>query len=86
MIQKTANLKNPDIRMRSSGAAELYGMMPLTEAGKEFVAAFSQQVPGQWNDETFWFNDRFMPSRRFKDRGLKIVAGIGTTDEFDSPW
>ncbi len=79
--------RNPDIRVHSLGMACLYGFRPMTPAGKLFVDGHAAMVKGNWNEEgVFWFQDRFMPREALEASPLRIVAGVGDTDEHDRPW
>lgn len=81
-------IDRPDIRMRSNGAAETRALMFLTPAGEAFVRSFAATARGYWRDteDTFFFHESLFPAEELKASGLKIVAGIGTTDAHDVPW
>lgn len=76
----------PDIRIHSNGAASSYGFRPLTQAGLLFVAGHAAMVKGNWQDGVFWFWDHLMPREALDATPLKLVAGIGDTDEHDKEW
>ena len=79
---------NPDIRMRSNGAAETRALMYLTPKGEAFVRDFAAKINGFWRDEeaTFFFHETLLPVDELNASGLRVVAGIGTDDEWDMPW
>lgn len=81
-------IANPDIRMRSNGAAESRALMYITQQGEDFVRAFAAKTKGVWREEenTFWVHDSLFPGDELKASGLRVVAGIGATDEYDEPW
>lgn len=83
-----ARIANPDLRMRSNGAAESRALQFITKAGEDFVRATAAKTKGVWREEeqTFWMNDSVFPFDELKASGLRVVAGIGTTDEYDMPW
>jgi hypothetical protein len=83
-----ALIAKPDIRMRSNGSAESRALMYITEAGEKFVRNFAAKTKGVWRAEenTFWVQDILFPVKELKASGLRVVAGIGTTDEHDRPW
>lgn len=75
----------PDIRIKSIGAAFLYGLAPLTDAGRDWVEKHAIPIGGGWGDGTFWMQDHLLPRQALKVSGLQIVCGIGDTDEHDMP-
>lgn len=83
-----ADTKNPDIRMRSNGSAESRALMYITPEGEKFVRDFAARTKGVWRTEenTYWVHDTLFPAEELAASGLKVVAGIGTTDEFDELW
>lgn len=78
--------ETPDLRVHSLGMANAYGFRPMTDAGKLFVDAHAAMVKGNWNEGVFWFHDRFMPRAALEASSLRIVAGVGDTNEHDTPW
>jgi hypothetical protein len=80
------NAPPPDIRIHSNGAAESYGFRPLTDAGRAFVNGHAAMVKGRWQDDVFWFLDRYMPRDALNDPPLVLVVGIGSSDDYDVTW
>jgi hypothetical protein len=80
--------RDPDIRMRSNGAAETRALMYCTPKGEAFVRTFAAKTPGFWREEesTYFFHETLLPVDELNASGLKLVAGIGTTAEHDMPW
>jgi hypothetical protein len=80
--------RDPDIRMRSNGAAETRGLMYCTAAGETFVKAFAATTPGVWREAeaTYFFREDLLPVEELNASGLRLVAGIGTDAGFDMPW
>jgi hypothetical protein len=78
----------PDIRMRSNGSAESRALMYITPEGQEFVRGIAARIEGVWREAecTYWMHDSVFPAEELRECGLKVVAGIGTTDEYDMPW
>jgi hypothetical protein len=83
-----ARIVNPDIRMRSNGSAESRALMYITKTGEDFVRAIAAKTKGVWREkeQTYWMHDRLFPGEELRASGLRLVAGIGTTDEHDMPW
>ena len=75
----------PDIRIKSIGAACLYGLAPLTDAGRAWIEEHAIPIGGGWGDGTFWMPDDLLPRQALKASGLQIVCGIGDTNERDMP-
>jgi hypothetical protein len=83
-----ARIVNPDIRMRSNGSAESRALMYITKKGEDFVRAIAAKTKGVWREEeqTYWMHDSLFPGDELRASGLRVVAGIGTDDEWDMPW
>ena len=80
--------RNPDIRMRSNGAAESRALMYCTPEGEAFVRAFADKTPGFWREDecTYFFHETLLPVDELNASGLKLVAGIGSDADFDRAW
>ncbi len=75
----------PDIRIKSLGAACLYGLAALTGAGRIWIETHAVPLGGGWDKNTFWMNDRLLPRDELRKSKLVLVCGIGDTDEHDTP-
>lgn len=83
-----ARIASPDIRMRSNGSAESRALMFITKEGEDFVRNIAAKTKGVWHaeEQTYWMHDSLFPGDELRASGLRVVAGIGTTDEYDMPW
>lgn len=86
--EERARAANPDIRMRSNGSAESRALMYITKEGEDFVRAIAAKTKGVWREDenTYWMHDSLFPGDELRASGIRVVAGIGTTDEHDMPW
>lgn len=80
------NKQSPDIRLHSMGAAEAYGLRPLSDAGTAYIGGFADRTRGRWHGGVFWFHESLLPRETLIASGLEVVAGIGDTHEHDLPW